>query len=113
MNILPLRSQYIYSLLKFVVKNREIFDINRDYYEINTRHNMDMHMNQVNLMKYGNGVFHMAVRVYTALPNEIKTTFRNINKFKQKTVHLKDFLYTNSFYTMNEFLLRDKHCTNA
>jgi hypothetical protein len=71
---------------------------------------MDMHMNQVNLMKYRNGVFHMAVRVYTALPNEIKTTFRNINKFKQ---NLMDFLDTNSFYTLNEFLLRDKHCTNA
>jgi hypothetical protein len=110
MNILPLRSQYIYSLLKFVVKNREIFDINRDYYQINTRHNMDMHMNQVNLMKYGNGVFHMAVRMYNALPNEIKTTFNNINNFNQ---NLKDFLCTNSFYTLNEFLLRDKHCTNA
>jgi hypothetical protein len=71
---------------------------------------MDMHMNQVNLVKYGNGVFHMAVRMYNALPNEIKTTFNNINNFKQ---NIKDFLYTNSFYTLNEFLLRNKRCTNA
>jgi hypothetical protein len=110
MKILPLRSQYIYSLLKFVVTNREIFDSNRDYYQINTRRNKDLHMNQVNLMKYGNGVFHMAVKMYNALPNEIKITFNNINNFKQS---LKDFLYTNSFYTLNEFLLIDKHCTNV
>jgi hypothetical protein len=72
MNILPLRSQYIYSLLMFVVKNKEVFDTNKDCYEINTRHNMDIHMNQVNLMKYGNGVIHMAVRIYNALPNKFK-----------------------------------------
>jgi hypothetical protein len=36
MNIFPLRSQYIYSLLMFVVKNREVFDTNRNCYEIMT-----------------------------------------------------------------------------
>jgi hypothetical protein len=61
MNIFPLRSQYIYSLLMFVVKNIKVFDTNRDCYEINTRHNMDILMSQVNLAKYGNGVIHMAV----------------------------------------------------
>jgi hypothetical protein len=42
--------------------------------------------------------------------DEIKTTFNNINNFNQ---NLKDFLCTNSFYMLNEFLLRDKHCKNA
>jgi hypothetical protein len=37
MYILPLRSQHIYSLMMFVVKNRKIIDINKVYYEINTR----------------------------------------------------------------------------
>jgi hypothetical protein len=58
MNILLLRSQYIYSLMTFVIKNREIFDTNRDCYEIDTRQNMNIHMYQVNLAKYGNGVYH-------------------------------------------------------
>jgi hypothetical protein len=70
MNILPLRSQYIYSynpnfnvitvkfsllnflcnrgLMMFVIKNREIFDTNRDCYEIDTRQNINIHMYQVN-----------------------------------------------------------------
>jgi hypothetical protein len=40
-----------------LIKGR-LFDTNRDYYEINTRHNMDIHTSQVNLTKYGNGVTH-------------------------------------------------------
>jgi hypothetical protein len=39
-NILPLKSQYIYSLMMFVIKNREIFNTNSDCYEIDTRQNM-------------------------------------------------------------------------
>jgi hypothetical protein len=48
MNILLLRSQYIYSLMMFVIKNREMFDTNRDCYEFDTRQNMNIHMYQVN-----------------------------------------------------------------
>jgi soluble lytic murein transglycosylase-like protein len=84
----------------FIVKNRELFDTNRDYYEINTRHNMDIHTSQVNLAKYGNGVTHMAVRTYNALPNKLKEMSNYINKFKNK---LKEFLYSNTFYTLDEF----------
>jgi hypothetical protein len=66
--------------LLFIVKNKEVFDT--DCYEINTRHNKDIHMSQVNLAKYGNGVIHMAVRTYDALPNKIKETSNDINNFK-------------------------------
>jgi hypothetical protein len=53
LSILPLRSQYIYSLMIFVANNREMFDTNKFHYEINTRHIMDIHMTQVNLAIYG------------------------------------------------------------
>jgi hypothetical protein len=84
----------------FVVKNREVFDTNWDCYEINTRHNMDIYMSQINLAKYGNGIIHMAVRTYSALPNKFKETSNNIKKFKN---NLKEFLYLNSFYTLDDF----------
>jgi hypothetical protein len=32
-----------------------MFDTNRDCYEFDTRQNMNIHMYQVNLAKYGNG----------------------------------------------------------
>jgi hypothetical protein len=103
MNILPLRSQYIYSLMMFVIKNREIFNTNSDCYEIDTRQNMNIHMYQVNLAKYGNGVYHMAARIYNGLPNELKIIVNNPNKFKAS---LKEFLYLNSYYTLDEFFKR-------
>jgi hypothetical protein len=85
----------------FIVRNKEIFDINRDCYEINTRHNMDLNMNQVNLTKYGNGIIHMAVWIYNALPNKLKINSNDINKFKSNS---KEYLYLNTFYTLGEFL---------
>jgi hypothetical protein len=103
MNVLPLRSQYIYSLMMFIVKNREIFNINKDCYEIETRQHMNIHMYQVNLAKYGNGVYHMAVRIYNGLPNKLKEISDNSKKFKVK---LKEFLYRNSYYTLEEFIKR-------
>jgi hypothetical protein len=71
MNILPLRSQYIYSLMMFVIKIRGIFNTNSDCYEIDTRQNMNIHMYKVNLVKYGKGVYHMALRIYNGLPNKL------------------------------------------
>jgi hypothetical protein len=100
MKILPLRSQYIYSLTMFVIKNSDIFDTNMDCYEINTTHNMNIHMNQVNLAKYGYRVYHTAVRIYNGLPNKLKANF---NDPKQFEVSLKEFFYLNSFYTLHEY----------
>jgi hypothetical protein len=48
MNILPLKSQYIYSLMMFVTKNHDKFVINKNYYEVNTRQNVNLRMYQVN-----------------------------------------------------------------
>jgi hypothetical protein len=96
-------SQYIYSLMMFVVKNREILDSNKAHCEINTRHIMDLHMHQVNLAVYGKEVYPMAVRIYNALPNTLKVISEDIKKFKNK---LKEFLYFNSFYTLEEFFRR-------
>jgi hypothetical protein len=103
MNILPLRSQYIYSLMIFVIKNRGIFNTNSDWYEIDTRQNMNIHMYQVNLAKYGNGVYHMAVRINNGLPNKLKIISNNSNKFKAS---LKEFLHLNFYYTLDECFKR-------
>jgi hypothetical protein len=96
---IPPGTPCIYSLMMFVIKNREIFDTNKDCYEIYTRHNMNIHMNQVNLAKYGTGVHHMAVRIYNGLPNKLKAISNDPKQFK---VSLKTFLYLNSFYTLDE-----------
>jgi hypothetical protein len=86
-----------------VIKNKDTFIANKDYHELTTRHSMDLRIEQVNLAIYGKGVFHMATKVYNELPYDLKKISGNPKKFK---VNLKDFLYTNSFYTVEEFFNR-------
>jgi hypothetical protein len=37
LNILPLRAQYVYLLMMFVVKNRDKFALNNEYHDLLTR----------------------------------------------------------------------------
>jgi hypothetical protein len=64
---------------------------------------MNIHMYQVNLAKFGNGVCHMAVRIYIGIPNKLKVNSNNPNKFKAS---LQEFLHFNSYYTLEEFFKR-------
>jgi hypothetical protein len=75
--------------MMFVIKHRDKFVINKDYHEVNTRQNNNLHMYQVNLVKYGKGVHHMAVKVFNGLPYKLKVISNDAREFKVK---LKDFL---------------------
>jgi hypothetical protein len=52
---------------------------------------------------YDKGVYHMAVKVFNGLPYNFKEIANNPKKFK---ANLKGFLYSNSFYTLEEFFKR-------
>jgi len=52
LNILPLHSQYILSLLLFVVKNIEEFISNSEVHSINTCHRSDLHPPPIKLTEY-------------------------------------------------------------
>jgi hypothetical protein len=53
--------------MMFVIKNRDKFVTNKDYHEVNTRQNINLHMDQVNLAIYGKGAYHMSVKVFNGL----------------------------------------------
>jgi hypothetical protein len=57
LHILPLYSQYIYSLLMFVVKNTDLFELNSDIRKINARYNNDLHLPSAQLNLFQKGVF--------------------------------------------------------
>jgi len=100
LKILPLASQYIFSLLLFVVKNRNYFTANSVIYDSNTRHRNDLHLPQATLTMYQKGVYYSGVRVFNGLPRALKDISREPGKFK--TV-LRTFLEKYSFYTLDEF----------
>jgi hypothetical protein len=89
--------------MMFVIKNRDTFNTNKDYYEVKTRQNINLHIHQVNLAIYGKGVYHMAVKVFNGLLYNLKEISNNPKKFK---VNLKDFMSSNSFSTLEEFFKR-------
>jgi hypothetical protein len=51
-NILPLASEFLLSLLSFVVDNTEIFKTKSDIHNISTRYRYNLHVPNTNLSKY-------------------------------------------------------------
>jgi hypothetical protein len=57
LNILPLQSECILSLLLFIIKNRDQFLSNSEVHDINTRYKSNLHLPLANLTLYQKGVF--------------------------------------------------------
>jgi hypothetical protein len=100
LNVLPLQSQYIFSLLMFVVKNKEFFKTNLEVHGLNTRANHDLHIPEANLSIFQKGVHYSGIKLFNHLPVTLKQLSNDIPKFR---VSLKRFLLTNSFYSVEEY----------
>jgi hypothetical protein len=104
---LPFYCQYIYSILLFVIKNKEIFPENSEIHSICTRHRANLHPPLLHLTKAQKGVYYSAIKIYNSLPQRIKKLSDDANKFK---IALKKFLLINSFYSLDEYFAYDaKH----
>jgi hypothetical protein len=62
LEILPLPSQYILSLLMFRMRNKKQFLKISEIYHINTRQQANLHLPLVNVTKYQKGVYTKALR---------------------------------------------------
>jgi hypothetical protein len=102
LDILPLASQYIFSLSMFVLQNKTLFPSNIDSHSIDTRQGQNLYLPQANLTIYQKGAYYVGIKVFNKLPIEIKNTSNNLKKFK---VALRHFLNTHSFYTVDEYLI--------
>jgi hypothetical protein len=65
-------SQYLFSLLIFVVNNRDKFLINSEIHNTNTRHSSNLHLSSANLDIYQKGVYCSGSEVFNGLPFNIK-----------------------------------------
>ena len=100
LNILPIQSQYIYSILLFVIKNKDQFLSNMQVHKINTRQTFNLYVPTANLTMYQRGVYYSGVRIYNHLPTAIKDLSNDTKKFK---LALKKYLSHNSFYSLEEY----------
>jgi hypothetical protein len=100
LEILPLQSQYIFSVLLFVVKNKDLYTINQEIHNINTRSNINLHPPMCNLTIFQKGAYFFGVQLFNHLPLKIKSLSNEVKLFKSA---LKRFLNLHSFYSMEEY----------
>jgi hypothetical protein len=105
LKILPLQSQYILSLLLFVIDNGDYFKVNSEIHNISTRNKSNLHLPISNLSVYQKGTYYTGIRVFNSLPFQIKELCHNINQFKYA---LKNVLYFHSFYILDEYFSCNK-----
>jgi hypothetical protein len=77
------------------------FSTNNENHNLDTRQRNNLYLPQANLPTYQKGVYYSGIIIFNDLPLEIKKVAGNQKKFK---ITLKKFLYTYSFYTMEEYL---------
>jgi hypothetical protein len=100
LKILPLQSQYIFSLVLYVVANKSQFTLNSELHGINTRNRSNLHQPMSCLASYQKGPYYFGIKVYNSLPSHIKVLSHDVKQFKSA---LKDFLYGHSFYSLDEY----------
>jgi len=100
LRILPLQSQYIFSLLMFVVGNKRIFLLKSERHGINTRQNSNLYQPQANLTLYQKGVYYSGVKIFYNLPPNIRNLVSDIKRFK---LELDKYLHLKSMYTLEEY----------
>jgi hypothetical protein len=101
LKILPLPSQYVYSLVMFVVNNKVLFTTNTDNYKIVTRNSSNLYVPITNFTIFQKGPQYFGIKMYNNLADNIKQLSGNKNQFKKAVLQ---FLYLYSFYSMEEFL---------
>ena len=81
LEILPLTSQYILSLLMFVVQNKNFFLTNNENHNIDTRQRNNLYLPQANLTIYQKGAYYSRIKIFNNLPLEIKIVADNRKEF--------------------------------
>lgn len=100
--VLTLPCQYIYSLLVFLSKNFDLFQVNSSIHSHFTRTQNNIHYPINNLSMYQKGTYYTAIKLFNKLPRNLKEMCEGNNTSFNK--RLKSYLITNAFYSLNEFL---------
>jgi hypothetical protein len=100
LNILPIQSQYIFSILLFVTKNKDHFLSNSQVHKISTRQTFHLYLSTANLAIYQKGVYYSGIKIYNHLPTVIIDLSDDKNIFKLAFIR---YPLHNSFYSLEEY----------
>jgi hypothetical protein len=105
LEILPLKCQYIFSILIFVLKNINLFITNYDKHNVQTRHSDNLYFPTSSLTLYQNGVYYTDTKIFNKLPPKLKDLVQTPKIFKSS---LRRYLVLHCFYKLEEF-----YCMNG
>jgi len=108
LEILPLVSQYILSLMLFVVKNKNFFPLNSENHAKSTRTFNNFYQPITKLAIYERAVHYVGIKIFSNLPPYLKDISNDVREFENC---LKRFLIIHSFYSIEEYL-QYKYITN-
>ena len=100
LQILSLQSQYIFSTLIFVIKNRDLYLLNSEIHDTNTRLKHNLHLPSTNLTLVQKGVLYSGSKIHNHLPVHIKNLSNDVKHFKST---LKNYLIEHTFYNLDEY----------
>jgi len=100
LQILHFYSQCMYCLLRFVVKNRDLFKLNSDIRGFSKRYDNDFQLPSAKLKLLQKGVFHSRIKTLSYL---LKTIKELSHDEKQLSLAMKRFIVSNSFYSLEEY----------
>ena len=67
LNILPIQSQYIFSIPLFVIKNKDQFLFTSQVHKINTWQTSNLYLPSTNLAVFQKGVYYTGIKIYQQL----------------------------------------------
>jgi hypothetical protein len=82
LNILPIQSKYISSIILFVTKNKDQFLSNSRVHKNNTKQTSNLYAPTAYLAAYQNGVDYSGIKIHNHLPTAIKDLSGDKNTFK-------------------------------
>jgi hypothetical protein len=100
LNIFTFISQYVFSLLSFVITSRKQNITNSYIHGRNTRYGSDNQQTISNLPLHQRGSYRMGLKVFNSLSTYIKDISSYVKELKK---NLKNFLFSNSFYMLEEY----------
>jgi hypothetical protein len=101
LDILPLSSECILSLMLFVIDNQNRFCSGLEVHCLNIRSRNQLYLSNSNLSVFQNGTMCTSIRLFNRMPMTIQNLTKDRISFKNK---LFLYLMNNLLYTVAEFL---------
>jgi len=98
--IMTLSSRYIFSLMRFLSRNLQLYTFNFTIHNYNTRYRIQLHRPSTALILYQKGLYYESVRIYNKLPYNIAELILQSKGF---LTNLKSML-EKAYYSVEEYM---------